>query len=112
MKVGKKLIFCFLNILIGYISARYLLFSTLVIQNTLKGPHYYNPEGEGLRWIGVVMLMFWIFLVYLINVGLGKLLSQDMKIIEANRIMWNNILFCYLPIAVCIILGVIYWYYI
>lgn len=110
INIVKTVIIYLVNIVIGFISAFYLFLAVSVIQNTTKGPNYYDPDGEELRWFGVVMLVFWLFLVWLINVGLGKLLRENMKeklqLFYEKKLQWKNILCTYIPIMICITIGV------
>lgn len=100
MKILKTIIIYLVNVLIGYVSAIYLL---LAVSGGIQ-------EEEDMRWFGVVMLIVWLFPVWLINVGLGKLLRENMReklqIFHEKKILWKNVVYTYLSITICIMIGV------
>ena len=108
MKIFKMIIMYLVNILIGYASAIYLLLAVSGIQNTTKGVP--DPDLEDMRWVGVVMLIVWFFFIWFVNVVLGKLLRENMReklrIFHEKKFLWKNVLFTYLPMAICVAIGI------
>ncbi len=109
MKLLKSLFIYFVNIIIGYISAVYLLLAVLGgIQ-----------EEEDMRWFGVVMLLFWIVIVVIINIGLIKIfignVKENLRLFYRQKFLWKNFFVNYIAIGTSLLLGgimrMIYLYY-
>ena len=67
----------------GFISFKYLLLSWEIVTNTSKGSSdgYYNPEGESLRVLGVLMILIWGGITYYLNKLLKRKLNSSFNLI-------------------------------
>ena len=82
----KKLISYSINLLVGFIVSIYVPVSILIAFNLLKGPGYYNPEGETFKPIGWIMLVF--FLVLLVIVILLNIKKIKWRIFNDVSSKW------------------------
>ena len=109
MKLLKSLFIYFVNIIIGYISAVYLL---LAVFGGIQ-------EEEDMRWFGVIMLLFWIVIVVIINIGLIKIfignVKENLQLFYRQKFLWKNFFVNYIAIGTSLLLGgimrMIYLYY-
>lgn len=109
IKYLKCIVIYMINIVMGFFSMRYVMNGIGVAINIKQGSGYYNPEGESIKFIGYIMLLYWIVIVESINIGLIKMFMGNVKeklcLFYQQKFQWKNVLFYYIFIPISLLLG-------